>query len=414
MQSQPSTSQPSLAADLQAARQAFRKQFGHEPRWAASAPGRVNLIGEHVDYNDGFVLPMAIERQTVVVGGPQITESSAAEPRSELSAEGACTRVYSANLDELQSIRWPAARGPKLKGWIAYVQGVLVGLELRGIALGPLDLAVSSSVPLGGGLSSSASIEVSVATLIEVASGRALPPLEKVHLCQTAEHVYAEVPCGIMDQFAVTLSQADHLMLLDCRSLQIELLAFQPPAPAVLIVNTNVRHQLGESQYALRREECRHAAEALGVASLRDLSCEAFERREGSLPETIRRRARHVVSEIERTRRAADHVRQRDWPGVGELLYQSHASLRDDYQVSCRELDILVEHARQLGEDAGVYGARMTGGGFGGCVVALVAPAGLEHVAGKLVDGYRRATGIEPDWMVTRPAGGARQLPLDA
>jgi galactokinase len=407
------TDPPSLAADLRAAKQAFHSQFGGEPRWAACAPGRVNLIGEHVDYNDGLVLPMAIERQTVVVGGPRMPSNNAAGGAVPQPAEAErTTRVYSQLPDELRSIPLPASERPKLEGWVAYVQGVLAGMEQRNVAPGPLDLAITSSVPLGGGLSSSAAMEVAVATLIEAAGETVLPPLEKIRLCQTAEHEYAEVPCGIMDQFAATLSQANHFMLLDCRTLQTEMLRLEPPAPAVLIVNTNVRHELGNSEYAVRRRECRLAAESLQVDSLRDVSGAELQRRSAALDATIARRARHVVSEIERTRDAAAALRRGNWPAVGELLYASHASLRDDYQVSCHELDVLVELAQHLGVDGGVYGARMTGGGFGGCIVALVEPASLERITSTIVTGYQRATGIEPSWLVTRPGQGARTLAL--
>jgi galactokinase len=396
----------SLARDLQIAQKAFRQTYDCEPQWAACAPGRVNLIGEHVDYNDGLVLPMAINRQTVVVGGGR-SRGGVALGDDE---HGHATRVYSQNLDELHSIELPAASGPKRKGWVSYVQGVLALMEQRSIETGPMDLVVRSSVPLGGGLSSSAALEVAVATLIEAVAGTRLPPLEKIRLCQAAEHRYAEVPCGIMDQFAVTLSQANHLMLLDCRSLEPKMISVRPPAPAIVIINSNVRHELGNTQYARRRQECQQATAALGVRSLREVSRRELERESLKLDAVVYRRARHVVSEIERTGLAAAALRDRNWCAAGELMYQSHASLRDEYEVSCRELDVLVELAQQCGTNSGVYGARMTGGGFGGCVVALVEPSALDRVRPELVDGYRRATGIEPSWMVTDPSPGAREL----
>jgi galactokinase len=390
-----------LKKSLARAQNVYREQYSGAPRWTVCAPGRVNLIGEHVDYNQGFVLPMAIERHTVIAAGP----SSAAGH----GAAGA-TRVYSVNLNDLQTIRLPARSAPRHNGWSAYVQGVLAGYEERGIHAGPLDLVVGSSVPLGGGLSSSAALEVAVATLIEAATGTSLDPLEKIRLCQWAEHTYAGVPCGIMDQFATTLAQANRLMLLDCRSLETTMIPLDPPAPTVLIVNSNVRHELGTSQYAVRRQECEQATAALGVDSLRDVSVTDLTQAAPQMDATVYRRARHVVSEIQRTCEMAQAIQRREWQRAGEWMYASHTSLRDDYEVSCRELDLLVDLARQLGPRGGLYGSRMTGGGFGGCTVSLVEPKAVPEVVAKLRDKYCDATGIEPALFVTRPAAGARRI----
>jgi galactokinase len=379
----------------------YRQRFSGAPHWTVCAPGRVNLIGEHVDSNQGFVLPMAIERHTVIAAGPR----SAAE-----SGAAATVRVYSVNLDDLQEISLPARGAPRKDGWSAYVQGVLAGYEERSIDAGPLDLVVGSSVPLGGGLSSSAALEVAVATLVETVAGTSLDPLEKIRLCQWAEHTFAGVPCGIMDQFATTLAQANKLMLLDCRSLKTTVIPLDPPAPTVLIVNSNVRHELGTSQYAVRRQECERATAALGVESLRDVSFHDLTQTASHLDATVFRRARHVVSEIQRTCETAQAIQRREWQRAGEKMYESHASLRDDYEVSCQELDLLVDLARQLGMRGGVYGSRMTGGGFGGCTVSLVEPRAVPEVVAWLRDKYRDATGIEPAMFVTRPAAGARRI----
>jgi galactokinase len=271
-------------------------------------------------------------------------------------------------------------------------------------------MVIDSTLPLGGGLSSSASLEVAVATLVEAITGVELDALRKVRLCQAAEHEYAGVPCGIMDQFATTLAQANRLMLLDCRSLQCQMIPLEPPAPQVLIVNTNVHHQLADSQYAARRRECQQATAALGVESLRDVTPADLQTKASALPPVVLRRARHVVSEIERTLQTAQAIQARQWQQAGRLMIESHESLRDDYEVSCGELDLLVHLAQQLGIAAGVYGARMTGGGFGGCIVSLVEPDAVTRVTQSLCDGYRQATGIEPTPFVTRPAAGARQL----
>jgi galactokinase len=383
----------------------FRRQFDRAPRWAACAPGRVNLIGEHVDYNQGYVLPMAIERYTVAV--------AAARPVRADEAEARDVRLYSCNRQQTGRIELPAGRAPRARDWTAYVQGVLAGFEELGHELAPLDVVIDSSVPLGGGLSSSASLEVAVATLLESVTGTQLGPLHKIRLCQTAEHTFAGVPCGIMDQFATSLARVNHLMLLDCRTLDCQPIPLEPPAPCVLIINTNVRHELGASQYASRRAECQQAAAALGVESLREATLDELLAHESELPTDVLRRARHVISEIERTRDAARCIRQRDWRQAGELMYQSHQSLRNDYEVSCPELDALVEWSEQLGVTAGIYGSRMTGAGFGGCTVSLVEEASVQHVSSWLSDRYRARFGIEPSCFVTRPAAGARSLSVE-
>jgi galactokinase len=392
------SSLPQIAAHV---RRAFQQRYGREPRWLVAAPGRVNLIGEHTDYNDGYVLPMAIERETVI-----------AADRSNESRLGQAPAIqaYSESLDESCMIPLSGEMNAQLPHWASYVAGTLAGCRNAGLEVPALDLFTYSSVPLGGGLSSSASLEVATATLLEAVCGRELPVLDKIKLCQWAEHQYAGVPCGIMDQFAVTMAQADHLMLLDCRSLIVEMIELAEPAPKVLIVNSNVRHSLGNSQYAMRRQECQIAAQQLGVTSLRDVSAAQLSAAGGRLEATVLRRARHVISEIERTQQAAEALRKRAWHTAGELMYASHESLRDDYDVSCAELDLLVDLARKLGTQRGVFGSRMTGGGFGGCTVSLVDEHEANSVAETLATGYTRHTGIEATVFVTRPAAGARQL----
>ena len=374
----------------------FSRVFGREPRWIAAAPGRVNIIGEHTDYNDGFVFPMAIERYTVVAAAPN--DSSVIALRSA-AGQG----VAAVDLDR------PLGPGPK-GHWANYPAGVIAGFLALGIRPPGFDALVNSTVPLGGGLSSSAALEVAVATLLEAATGRRLDPVAKALLCQKAEHDYAGMPCGIMDQFVSALAAKDHILLLDCRSQQSELVPFADPSVAVLIVNTNVKHELTGSEYPTRRRQCEAAARELGVPSLRDASAELLEQCRGRLDPVVYRRARHVVGEIARTPQAAAAIRRGDWAQAGEAMAASHRSLRDDYEVSCPELDAVVEIAESIGPGGGVFGCRMTGGGFGGCAVALVRTAAVESVIGTIGARYARKTGITATLFVTRPAQGASVL----
>ncbi len=379
------------------AREEFEAEFGRAPRWLASAPGRVNLIGEHTDYNDGFVLPMAIERHVVIAGAP--------------SARGpASWRLHSVTLGETVEFSLDSP-GAEVPGWTRYVQGVAAGCASRGFDPGGLELTIASDVPLGGGLSSSAALEVATATLVEAAVGRSMNARDKVLLCQEAEHDYAGVPCGIMDQFCAVHGRRDHLMLLDCRCPDtVKMVPMDDPRVTVLIVNSKVHHELAGGEYARRRSQCESAARKLGVPQLRDADMEDLEAARDRLDAIEYRRAAHVIRENQRTPEAANAIARRDWTAVGRLMYASHDSLRDDYEVSCRELDLLVEIARNLGEAGGaVIGSRMTGGGFGGCTVSLVRTEKLEDVTSALRQEYTRATGIEPTLFVTRPADGAQR-----
>ena len=377
----------------------FAKIYGRSPRWIAAAPGRVNVIGEHTDYNDGFVLPMAIERYTVIAADP----SAGVAPRVQLRSTAA--NGGPVVIDLTKPLR-PFARG----AWANYPAGVLAGFVARGISPGGFDALIQSTVPLGGGLSSSAALEVATATLLEAMTGRTLDPVEKALLCQQAEHQYAGVPCGIMDQFISVMGRKDQLLLLDCRSRRTELVPMSDPSVALLVTNTNVKHELGSGQYAGRRAQCGAAAKALGVSSLRDATTVMLEQAKSRMEEVVFRRARHVIGEIGRTTQAAREIRASNWTGAGELMYASHYSLRDDYEVSCAELDAVVEIARGIGAKGGVYGCRMTGGGFGGCTVALVKTDAVDSITKKIAGDYRRKTGIEAALFVSRPAAGATIL----
>jgi galactokinase len=286
----------------------------------------------------------------------------------------------------------------------------MAGFQQRGITLQGVDALMDSTVPIGGGLSSSAALEVATATLLEALTGHVLPPVEKALLCQKAEHDFAGVPCGIMDQFISVMGRKDNLLLIDCRSHKPELVPLDDPSLSILIFNTNVKHELSGGEYAERRAHCEAAAKSLGIDALRDATRESLEAAKATLDSTAYRRARHVVGENDRTLRAADAIRSKDWNGVGELMYASHASLRDDYEVSCPELDAVVDLARGIGVDGGVYGCRMTGGGFGGCTVALIRSDQVSAIRDALVQGYTRDVGIDPAVFVSRPAAGATVL----
>jgi galactokinase len=296
---------------------------------------------------------------------------------------------------------------PHRRDWTSYLRGVFAGCAERGMATGPLNVLVDSKVPLGGGLSSSAALEVATATLIEAITGRTLDLVEKARLAQKAEHEYAGMPCGIMDQFSSTLGEAGRLLLIDCRSETAELVPLDDPEVAVLIVNSNVKHELTGTEYADRRRQCHEAASRLGAAALRDVTSRQLDEQQSKLGLLLYRRARHVVTENERTLQAAEALKARDWQQVGELMYASHASLRDDFEVSSAELDALVEIAQSIGQSGGVIGARMTGGGFGGCIVALVEAARVREIADRIAASYKDRSGIVATPFVTKPARGA-------
>ena len=358
------------------------------------APGRVNLIGEHTDYNDGFVLPMAIEREVTIRVRPRRDRSALLSTEREPAPF---------TLDLTQPIS-PRACGPG--NWSAYPAGVLAGFQKLGWEIPGFEADVSATLPAGGGLSSSAALEVATATLVETLCGRSLEPLEKALLCQAAEHAFAGVPCGIMDQTAVCCARAGHALLIDCRSLELQHV-FLPAELSVLVINSGVKHSLADGSYARRREECAAAAAGLGLASLRDLPAADATARLTSLPLPERARARHVVSENDRVLRFTEALAKRDWPTAGRLMAESHWSLSRDYEVSCPELDQIVKRAMVL---PGVYGCRMTGGGFGGCAVALVDAARATEIGNLLHESYRQATGIAADWFLPRAAAGPRVM----
>ena len=374
--------------------QQFAQTYGRPPRWIVAAPGRVNVIGEHTDYNDGFVLPMAIDRHAVMAADRAADGKSVIQIRDVSGVEPVL-------------IDLSAPIKPGTPKWGNYPRGVIAGCLARGINPGGLDVLLHSTVPLGGGLSSSAALEVCTATLLEAVTGKKMDPVEKALLCQKAEHEFAGVPCGIMDQFISVMGRENHLLLLDCRSRKTELVPVNDPSVQLLIANTNVKHELANGEYASRRAQCEAAAKILGVVSLRDASAEALENARGKMDDVVFRRARHVIGEIERTVHAAEGIRASNWPTVGQLMYASHYSLRDDYEVSCKELDALVEIGESIGINGGIYGCRMTGGGFGGCTVTLVKRDAVAEIKKRMAADYKAKTGINATIFVSRPAGGA-------
>jgi len=375
----------------------FQGQYHRPPRWIAAAPGRVNVIGEHTDYNDGFVLPMAIGRYTVMAAdfakGPS-NLISIFNPQAGTTAQIDISRKVT--------------RGDP--DWSNYIRGVIAGFQDRQVEIPALDIALFSTVPMGAGLSSSAALEVSTATLIEAATGQKIDPIEKALLCQKAEHDFAGVPCGIMDQFISVMGRENNLLLLDCRSRETQLVPVNDPAVAFLIVNTNVKHELSSGEYSVRRQQCEMAARILGVPSLRNAGVNDLAKFQMEKDAVIFRRARHVISEIQRTVDAAKAFEDSDWRLAGQLMYESHDSLRNDYEVSCAELDAVVSIAKEVGENGGVFGCRMTGGGFGGCTVALIKADKMDLVSDKISTEYKRRTGIEAAIFTSRPGPGAQTI----
>ena len=378
--------------------QAFRRTFGRPPSWLSSAPGRVNLIGEFTDFNEGFVLPMAIEQRTAIAAAPN--DSRVIVLRSE-----ACHETV--RIDVSQPLR------PEPKGrWSNYPKGVLAGFMGLGCLPRGFDAVICSTVPIGAGLSSSAALETATALLLQALWNNKLDLLSTALLCQRAEHQYAQVPCGIMDPFICLMGRADHALLLDCQSSTSVWIHWSDPSASLSVINTGVKHELAGSEYAERRRACERAASRMAVPSLRDAGLDRLDVYAEGMDEMTRGCARHVIWENLRTQQAAACLRDREWRALGKLMYDSHESLRTDYRVSCQELDLLVNLARGIGPSGGVFGARMTGGGFGGCAIVLGETSRQDEILRQIEQGYRRATGIEPKLFVARACEGARSREL--
>jgi galactokinase len=359
------------------------------------APGRVNLIGEHTDYNDGFVLPMALEFGIEMAGrlrdGPEV-------------------RVHSADYRETVtfSVDRPIERDP-VHPWSNYVRGVLWALEEAGAPVAGMDLAFGGNVPQGAGLSSSAALEVVTAEVVRTLLGLRIPGPRIARLCQQAENDFVGMKCGIMDQFVSLMGRAGHALFLDCRSLAHELVPLDLGDHVIAIVDSGVKHALVGSEYNRRREECAAGVAALRarfpeVRALRDATLEQLAACAGDVSATVYRRCRHVVTECARVLESKEALGRGELARFGALMNASHDSLRDDYEVSTGEVDLLVSLARAI---PGVAGARITGGGFGGCTVNLVAQASVERLRAEALAAYAARTGRDPRLFVTRAADGA-------
>ena len=383
-------SNPSLASLIDSASAAVAELSGQTARWRAAAPGRINLIGEHTDYNQGWVLPMAIDRYIAMAAAPGVPGQ---------------IRVRSSAMAEERSLSLDQLHTPHGNPWMRYVQGVIAQYDQHGVRCPGLDVAVVSSVPPGGGLSSSAALELATAHLLEAVTGQTLTPAQRIQASVQAEREMAGVPCGIMDQTVVELATPGQALLLDCADQTTRPVPFDSQAPALLVIHSGVSHALAEGAYAQRRAECEQANALLGVNTLRDVSRDQLVRLKDKW--VLHQRAIHVVSENERVRDAVTAIEQGHWDRLGVLMMGSHRSLRDDYEVSCAELDLLVALATA---EPGVYGARMTGGGFGGCVIVLVETDQLEAVADRISGQYADRMGWEPGCYRVQASAGAREI----
>jgi galactokinase len=370
----------------------FQKEFNAVAR-IFRAPGRVNLIGEHTDYNDGFVLPTAIGFYTRLVFSPR-TDQKLILRSTEFPDH------FEFNVTSLPQY--------KLGAWCDYVLGVAQALIQAGGSFSGANVLVHGEVPIGSGLSSSAALEVASALALLSLSDGTMPLKRVVKLCQNAENEFVGARVGIMDQFVSCFGKKAHALLLDCRSLEFELVPV-PEKVKFVICNTMVKHQLSGSEYNRRREECEQGVKILsqfypGIMALRDVSADQLAVHASSIPAVIYKRCQHVIEENARVVEAVKFFRRADLAGVGSLMHDSHRSLRDLYEVSCRELDIMVESAQGL---PGFYGGRMTGGGFGGCTVNLVESVHAESFAQQIAERYRQKISISPDVYVCSPADGA-------
>jgi galactokinase len=377
-------------------RQRFAEIFGGEPSAVVRAPGRVNLIGEHTDYNDGYVLPMAIDRSVLV----------AAVPRDDRQVV-----IHALDFGESVAFSLDDIEHDQVNTWSNYQRGVTYFLEERGIELPGLNAVMVGDIPIGSGLSSSAAVEVSTAYTWQVLAGFELSRVELALLCQRAENEFVGMSCGIMDQFVSALGQCDHALLIDCRSLDYQPVPL-PTGAAIIVADTMKRRGLVDSEYNTRRQECEEGVRILQrylpeVQALRDVSVAQFVEYEGQLPQNVLKRCRHIIYENERVLRSVTALRAGNLAAFGQLMNESHVSLRDDYEVSCPELDIMAEAAWKVN---GVYGSRMTGAGFGGCTVSLVAEEAIEDFETQVTAAYEQATGIAPQIYVCRAEDGVAEV----
>ena len=376
---------------LHNARNAFASGFGSDPTLAVQAPGRVNLIGEHTDYNDGFVLPCAIDYHTVICGTPR-----------DDSRVRVIAADYAGEYDEFDLHTAIEPRHDRL--WANYVRGVVKYLQEAGHSVRGADLAISGNVPQGAGLSSSASLEVATGQFFRTLGDLAIDPTELALIGQRAENRFVGCNCGIMDQLISARGEAGHALLIDCRSLATQSVAM-PDGIAVVIINSNVQRGLVGSEYNTRRRQCEEAARFFGVNALRDVDLPTYEANAAGLDPVVARRTRHIITDSQRALDLAAALPAGDMQRIGRLMADSHASMRDDFEITCPQVDALVEIVKEVIGDAG--GVRMTGGGFGGCVVALI-PGGLVGAVRAAVStSYPKATGLQGSIYVCHASAGA-------
>jgi galactokinase len=381
-----------LISSAQSAADHFEKQFGYAPAGVWSAPGRVNLIGEHTDYNEGFVLPFAIDRRTYAAVGE----------RSDQVA-----RIASAFTGEEVEFEISQIQRETVSGWSAYPLGVAWSLIQSGVKSQGFDLYVESNVPVGAGLSSSAAIECSVALALNDLWGSGFSRSDLARVGQRAENEIVGAPTGIMDQTASLFGQVDHAVFLDCRTLEAKptWLALRENGLEILVMDTRVAHRLTDGGYAARRQSCEEAARLLGVSSLRDVSVESLEASRDLLEDVVYKRARHVVTENERVTQTVELLSSSGPKAIGQLMIESHASMRDDFQISISELDVAVETA--IAE--GAIGARMTGGGFGGAAIALIESGKVASLCTAVIDKFQDHGFEKPEVFTVRPDEGAKR-----
>ncbi|MCX6150929.1 MAG: galactokinase [Ignavibacteriales bacterium] len=373
----------------------FVKYFGKKPLIVRS-PGRVNLIGEHTDYNNGFVLPAAIDKSIIFAVAPR-TDNKCKLHAEDLNAD------YEFDLTNFQKSK---------KTWPNYLLGVVDQLKKNGYAVGGFDCVFGGDIPIGAGLSSSAAIEAGLAFALNEIFQLNIPKLDMVKMAQKAEHEFAGVLCGIMDQFINIFGQANKVLKLDCRSLEYEYYPFELKDVKIVLLDTHVKHSLGSSEYNIRRAQCEAGVKILqkynlDIKSLRDVSLDLLIEHEGEFDELIYKRCSYVLNENIRLLSGCEDLKKNDLSSFGKRMYQSHEGLRDYYQVSCSELDVLVEIALK---ESAVFGARMMGGGFGGCTINLVKEKGMNDFIAKAKDEYLRKVGQELKVYVTSIKGGTEVI----
>ena len=372
----------------------YKAIYKKSPTHIIRAPGRINLIGEHTDYNDGFVLPIAIDRYTNMLVSKN---------------DDGKIRLYDLKYKENDEFNLDNIESSQQKKWSGYQKGIVKVLLDAGYKIGGMDVLIFGEVPEGAGLSSSASIEIAILISFKELYDLDIKPIEMIKLARKAENDFVGVKCGIMDQFASLLSKEDNALFIDCRTLDFQYIPLSIQGYSFLVCNSMIKRKLAESSYNKRRQECREAVKILQkylpeITALRDISFNDFERYNTFLPVTLKKRVEHIVYENERVIQSYRELLQENIDRFGKLMYRSHQSLKDLYEVSTNELDLLVEIGK---DEQGVQGARLTGAGFGGCVIYLVEDSSIEHLKVNILDVYQRKTGLIPQFYEVVPSSGA-------